>query len=75
VLLLQADESGDLDEIPLNDRIASKSWLSGCLYADHSGMFSPVETGSQGNIHLFLLSAECKLLVSGAPSVTVYSAM
>lgn len=72
VLLLQADESGDLDEVPVNDGISSKSWLSGCLYADNSGMFSPIETDSQGNIHLFLLNDECKLFVSGiSPSVAL----
>ncbi|KAL1982296.1 hypothetical protein VTN96DRAFT_1454 [Rasamsonia emersonii] len=73
VLLLQADESGDLDEVPLNDEISSKSWLSGCLYADNSGMFSPIETDSQGNIHLFLLNAECKLFIFRLPSTDLVS--
>ncbi|KAL1965959.1 hypothetical protein VTN77DRAFT_4899 [Rasamsonia byssochlamydoides] len=73
ILLLQADESGDLDELPVNDDITSQNWLSGCLYADDSGMFSTVETGFQGNIHLFLLNAECKLFIFRLPTIELVS--
>jgi cleavage and polyadenylation specificity factor subunit 1 len=67
VLLLQADESGDLDEVSLPDEISSSQWRSGCLYHDKFQAFSPAGSpskDSKGNeTLLFLLNSECKLMV------------
>lgn len=67
LLLLQADNSGDLDEVSINETIDPK-WLSCCLYRDTSRAFSHAkltsEESSQSDIILFLLSSDCKLFVS-----------
>lgn len=68
LLLLQADDSGDLDEVDIHEPITSTKWLSCCLYNDTSKTFSSSgptsESPSQGDILLFLLSLDCKLFVS-----------
>lgn len=68
LLILQADESGDLDEIPVGDTITSCSWLSGSLYIDRSHYFSPSSKETDGNssaeVLLFLLDTDLRLLVS-----------
>lgn len=61
LLLLQSDENGDLDEVSVNEDISSQSWLSSCLYADVTGIFS--EVNSKSNVLLFMLNAEHKLFV------------
>lgn len=68
LLLLQIDDSGDLDEITLPGEIPTSKWRSVCLYHDKYETFSafpatpdrPVED----NTFMFLLSSECKLSVS-----------
>ena len=67
VLLLQADESGDLDEVLLPNEVNSSRWRSGCLYRDNSRSFSIANSSSQDpsedEVLLFLLSLEYKLSV------------
>jgi cleavage and polyadenylation specificity factor subunit 1 len=68
VLLLQADESGDLDEAPLPDEISQSQWRSCCLYHDKTQAFNftadpSSETRSGSEVLLFLLNSECKLSV------------
>ena len=67
VLLLQADKSGDLDEVPLSDEISLSQWRSGCLYHDSSQSFSVTGSSSkdfpEGEMILFLLNLEYKLSV------------
>jgi cleavage and polyadenylation specificity factor subunit 1 len=67
VLLLQADESGDLDEVSLPNDISSSQWRSGCLYNDNSQSFSVAGSSSKGSsegeVLLFLLNLEYKLSV------------
>ncbi|KAJ5920682.1 hypothetical protein N7516_011540 [Penicillium verrucosum] len=67
VLLLQADESGDLDEVPLSNEISSSQWRSGCLYHDNSQSFSVAGSSSkdtsEGEVLLFLLNLEYKLSI------------
>ncbi|KAJ5139137.1 uncharacterized protein N7515_003985 [Penicillium bovifimosum] len=67
VLLLQADESGDLDEVSLPTEISSSQWRSGCLYHDKSQSFNVASSASnnstKGEVLLFLLSTECKLSI------------
>ncbi|CAI7630992.1 unnamed protein product [Penicillium bialowiezense] len=65
VLLLQADENGDLDEVSLPDEIGTTQWRSGCLYNDKHQSFDAAGTSSKeatGNeMLLCLLDSECKL--------------
>lgn len=67
VLLLQADENGDLDEVSLPDEIGTTQWRSGCLYHDKHQSFDAAGTSSKeatGNeMLLCLLDSECKLSV------------
>ncbi|PYH99545.1 protein cft1 [Aspergillus ellipticus CBS 707.79] len=67
LLLLRADDSGDLDEVVLGEDITRSKWLSCCLYCDKTGTFSPVDPISndspQTEMFLFLLSQECRLLI------------
>ncbi|KAL4902493.1 hypothetical protein BDW74DRAFT_157890 [Aspergillus multicolor] len=59
LLLLQADASGDLDE--LQPRLANQKWLSACIYSDKSGFFlSPV---------LFLLNQDHQLSIFQLPDL------
>lgn len=67
LLLLQADGTGDIDEVSLPDETTSSKWRSGCLYHDRHQAFSrpaPLPDGASGNVLLFLLSMDYKLSVS-----------
>ena len=67
LLLLQADVSGDIDEVDVSEDIAAHKWLSCCLYRDRTGIFSTgphAEKPTQEDLCLFLLSSDCKLFVS-----------
>lgn len=68
LLVLQADESGDLDEISFEGEALTNKWVSGSLYEDKHGFFmhlKPTADGNLlGNILLFLLNGEGKLFVS-----------
>ncbi|PGH18500.1 hypothetical protein AJ80_04470 [Polytolypa hystricis UAMH7299] len=67
ILLLQADDSGDLDELPIDGVIKSSQWVSGTLYRDKSRFFIPEKNHSSedqmDNILLFLLGTDGKLLI------------
>lgn len=70
LLLLQADDSGDVDEIALSEEVTNKKWLSSCLYCDRTGIFSFSSSAtatekehSRNDILLFLLSSDSKLFV------------
>lgn len=63
LLLLQVDDSGDIDEVDVSEDTASRKWLSCCLYRDKARVFS--RSGPpEGDLCLFLLSSDCKLFVS-----------
>lgn len=67
LLLLQADESGDIDEVSLSEGVTAQKWLSCCLYQDNTSIFSAgpaSEKPIQGGLCLFLLSSDYKLSVS-----------
>lgn len=68
LLFLQADDSGDLDEVVLGEDVASGKWISCCLYSDKTGLFSSIDrTLSEpvkNDMFLFLLSHDSKLFVS-----------
>jgi cleavage and polyadenylation specificity factor subunit 1 len=68
LLVLQADEVGDLDEIPVEGVLRSSKWLSGSLYLDKNRSIlsqdkRPGKRPSE-NVLLFLLSADSRLFVS-----------
>lgn len=66
LLLLQADESGDLDEVALPEQISSK-WRLGHLYHDKQNLFHELGTDTnvaQGKYLLILLNEESNLSVS-----------
>ncbi|CEO58535.1 hypothetical protein PMG11_03252 [Penicillium brasilianum] len=64
LLLLQADDSGDLDEISLPDELSSLKWRSASLYQDNDQVFSSKSADTaDGNIILFLLSTDYKLSI------------
>ena len=72
LLLLQADESGDLDEVSISEAITSCSWLSGTLYVDKSNAFRTQSENQDGNpdVILFLLDTDHRLLVSTIASIS-----
>lgn len=51
VLILEADDSGDLDEVERSTILMSTKWSCGSLYKDHSGVFG-------GGVILFLVSLD-----------------
>ena len=65
LLLLQADDSGDVDETALNEEVTSNKWISCCLYHDSSGIFNLTDRNNdpQSGTLLFLLSTDSKLFV------------
>lgn len=67
IIVLRADESGDLDEVEQGDRLKTKGIKSGCLYEDSNDVFR-LESDEDleevwGNILMFLLTEEGGLLV------------
>jgi cleavage and polyadenylation specificity factor subunit 1 len=75
LLILQADEGGDLDEIPVERVLRSSKWLSGSLYLDkHRAILSQDKRPGKSpteNVLLFLLSGDSKLLVSIVTSLSL----
>ncbi|GAB1198226.1 mRNA cleavage and polyadenylation factor subunit [Aspergillus pseudonomiae] len=71
LLLLQADDSGDLDEVELNEQMANSKWTSCCLYFDKTGIFSSMRATSnestQRNMTLFLMTQDCRLFIYRLP--------
>lgn len=69
LLLLQLDESGDLDEVEVTEQdVAARKWLSASLYSDKNGFFTLTgrKTGNSAlsSTLLFLLSVDHQLFVS-----------
>ncbi|KAJ5884094.1 Protein c.t1.c1 [Penicillium subrubescens] len=77
LLLLQADDSGDLDEVSLPDDLSSLKWRSACLYRDNEQVFSSSDSKSTDtadeNIILFLLSTDYKLSIFNLADMKVLS--
>ncbi|KMU91957.1 cleavage and polyadenylation specific protein [Coccidioides immitis H538.4] len=73
LLLLQADKSGDLDEVNIDGILSSHRWLSGCLYLDKYHTFVPTKGQDQplsDNILLVLLRADHTLFIFSLPTLT-----
>ena len=67
--IAQIDSSNELEELDKDDEtLVTTKWLTGCLYADSSGVFAEEATGKGAkpapSILLFLLSAAGALHVS-----------
>jgi len=60
LLILAADESGDLDEVEQGDKLRNGKWTSGSLYEDSNDVlrldFGEDSEEEAGNVLLFLLS-------------------
>ncbi|KAL8857985.1 MAG: hypothetical protein Q9178_005445 [Gyalolechia marmorata] len=73
VLVLRADESGDLDEVEQGDSLGRKGFRAGSLYEDANDVFrleSDVEIEDDaGNILMFLLTAAGGLQIFRLPSL------
>lgn len=67
VMILKADESGDLDEVERGDDLLTTKWLSGSLYEDSDDSFrlGPDDETEDDvvNVSMFLLSVEGGLYV------------
>lgn len=62
IFVAQCDDDNELEELDReDDGLLSAKWLTGCLYADTTGVFAPVQSDkgqkSNENILMFLLSA------------------
>lgn len=68
IALLRADDSGDLEELTINENLASQTWKSGSLYDDVNDTFrltqAQVEDESSSSVLLFLLNSVGGLQVS-----------
>ncbi|KAH2266319.1 mRNA cleavage and polyadenylation factor subunit, partial [Aspergillus fumigatus] len=65
LMILQADDSGDLDEVELNEAARAGKWRSCCLYWDKAEFFlstgPALKQGTRCELFLFLLSIDCRL--------------
>ncbi|KAL2814743.1 CPSF A subunit region-domain-containing protein [Aspergillus granulosus] len=77
LLLLQLDESGDLDEAIVSEDTATRKWLSASLYLDKNGFFAlsgPNTANSpQSSMVLFLLSEDHQLFIYRLPDQKLIS--
>ena len=69
--VLNADESGDLDEVERGEALQHNEWASGSLYDDSGDTFrlesdSSDDDEDAGNVLLFLLSVAGGLYVSNS---------
>ncbi|RLL99794.1 mRNA cleavage and polyadenylation factor subunit [Aspergillus turcosus] len=77
LMLLQADDSGDLDEMELTDSAREGKWRSCCLYWDKAEIFSSTGPASKQRtdceLFLFLLSIDCRLHIYRLPDQELMS--
>ncbi|CAI7579676.1 unnamed protein product [Penicillium manginii] len=70
LLLLQADESGDLDEVALSDDISNLKCRSICLYKDKYHTFTSASNSVDGgDTLLFVLTSDHKILIIHLPDM------
>ena len=71
VMVLRAEEGGDLDELEQGDLLRTNRWLSGSLYEDSNDTFrlesneSDADEEESGTVLMFLLSDIGGLQVGG----------
>ena len=68
MMVLKADETGDLEEVERGETVSELKWLSGSLYEDSNDVLR-LESGDEeddeaGNVLMFLLAAGGGLQVS-----------
>lgn len=72
IMVLEVDDSGDLDEVERGDILLATKWLTGSLYKDSKGTFSILQRDqsqpANTNVFLFLLGATGGLQVSASTS-------
>ncbi|MCJ1428150.1 mRNA cleavage and polyadenylation factor subunit [Sticta canariensis] len=73
VMVLRADESGDLDEVEQGEAVREEKWVSGSLYEDSNDVLR-LETGDDsedeaGNVLMFLLSGGGGLQIFRLPNL------
>ncbi|KAF7593874.1 mRNA cleavage and polyadenylation factor subunit [Aspergillus hancockii] len=75
LLLLQADDSGDLDEVELSGQMLTSKWTTCCLYYDKTGVFSSASTKelTQSSMTLFLMNQDCRLFIYRLPDQKLLS--
>ncbi|KAF7117248.1 hypothetical protein CNMCM5793_006004 [Aspergillus hiratsukae] len=77
LMLLQADDSGDLDEMELNDSAREGKWRSCCFYWDKAEIFASTGPASKQRtdceLFLFLLSIDCRLHIYRLPDQELMS--
>ncbi|KAL4784284.1 CPSF A subunit region-domain-containing protein [Aspergillus varians] len=77
LLLLQADGSGDLDEMTVVDEPASQKWLSACLYTDKTDFFTHSQLNpanfTSKSVFLFLLNQAHQLYIYRLPDLRLMS--
>ena len=79
VMILRAEEGGDLDELERGDSLNTTHWISGSLYEDSNDNFrlesdeNDVDDEDGGNVLMFLLSDKGGLQV-GCPDTKVFCA-
>ncbi|KAJ5677429.1 Cleavage/polyadenylation specificity factor A subunit C-terminal [Penicillium maclennaniae] len=76
LLVLQADDSGDLDEVSLPDEISSSKWRSTCLYNDKHEAFGkchPSPNAAKENVLIFLLSMDNKVSIFRLSDMVILS--
>lgn len=70
IMVLEVDDSGDLDEVERGDILLATKWLTGSLYKDSKGTFSILQKDqsqtTDTNVFLFLLAATGGLQVSAS---------
>lgn len=71
LLLLQADKSGDLDEVSLPDEVVATKWRSGCIYHDKHRAFASnsAQNGADTQLILFAVNMDYKLSVGLVPTL------
>ncbi|KAI9835730.1 MAG: hypothetical protein M1819_001908 [Sarea resinae] len=72
IVVLEADDSGDLDEVERGDALMSMKWLSGSLYRDRNGAIE-MKSGrekSQGKVLMFLLNTQGGMQIYALPDLT-----
>ncbi|KAH6692672.1 CPSF A subunit region-domain-containing protein [Plectosphaerella plurivora] len=75
ILVAAIDKNNELEEVDkVDETLTSVKWLSGCLYKDTHGVFSPLQTdkGSTDaeDVFMFLLSATGALYIYGLPDLS-----
>ncbi|KAL3470459.1 CPSF A subunit region-domain-containing protein [Aspergillus californicus] len=77
LLLLQADDSGDLDEVTVAEDVTNRRWLSASLYCDKANFFALHKPRAANlptkSVLMFLLSQDYQLYIYRLPDQELIS--